>query len=292
MPAAMKTKGARRFRELLARPGIIPSLGAHDVFSALLMEQAGLEMIFLGGFGASASMLGLPDLNFLTLTEMADAIRRTAARVTVPIIADGDTGHGGLLNVARTIAAFEAAGAAGVLIEDQVMPKRCGHFASKQVVSTEEMLGRIRAAVRARTDPDFTIFARTDARAVNGIEDAIDRVNRCGDAGADVAFIEAPQSVEELEMIPRRVQLPLLANMLSGGVTPVLSVAELGQLGYKMAVAPIESLLVTAHAVRELCATWRGQGRVDELASRHVSFSDLKSSLGVDEFIAKAKASS
>lgn len=276
----MKTKGTRRFRELLARPGIIPSLGAHDVFSALLMEQAGLEMIFLGGFGASASLLGLPDLSFLTQTEMADAIRRTAARVTVPIIADGDTGHGGLLNVARTIQSFEAAGAAGVLIEDQVMPKRCGHFASKQVVSMDEMLGRIRAAVGARTDPDFTIFARTDARAVNGLEDAIERVNRCGDAGADVAFIEAPQSVAELELIPRRVQLPLLANMLTGGVTPILAVGELGQLGYKLAVAPIESLLVTAHAVRELCGKWLTQGRVEDLAGRHVSFSELKNFLG------------
>ena len=275
----------RRFRELLARPGIIRSLGAHDVFSALLMEQAGLEMVFLGGFGASASLLGLPDLNFLTMTEMADAVRRTTARLTVPVIADGDTGHGDLRNVARTVETFEAAGAAGILIEDQVMPKRCGHFARKQVVSTDEMLARIRAAVRARSDPDFTLFARTDARAVHGLDDAIDRANRFGDAGADVAFIEAPQSVAELELIPRRVSRPLLANMLTGGVTPILGVAALEQLGYKLAVAPIESLLVTARAVRDLCAAWLTQGRVDDIAAQAMSFGELKKILGVDEFL-------
>ncbi len=275
----------RRFRELLARPGIIRSLGAHDVFSALIMEQAGFQMVFLGGFGASASLLGLPDLNFLTMTEMADAVRRTTARIRVPIIADGDTGHGDLHNVARTIETFEAAGAAGIIIEDQVMPKRCGHFANKQVVSREEMLGRICTAVRARSNPDFTICARTDARAVNGLDDAIERVNRCGDAGADVVFIEAPQSVAELELIPKRVERPLLANMLTGGVTPILPVADLEQLGYKLAVAPIESLLVCARALRDLCAAWQAKGRVDDLATRAMSFGELNELLGAEKFM-------
>ncbi len=285
----MNSPAPRRFRELLARPGIIRSLGAHDVFSALIMEQAGFDMVFLGGFGASASLLGLPDLNFLTMTEMADAVRRTTARLTVPLIADGDTGHGDLHNVARTIETFEAAGAAGIIIEDQVMPKRCGHFAQKQVVSTDEMLGRIRAVVRARSNPDFTIFARSDARAVHGLDDAIDRVNRCCDAGADVAFIEAPTSVAELELIPKRVRRPLLANMLTGGVTPILSVTELEQLGYKLAVAPIESLLVTARALRDLCAAWRDEGRVDKQATEAMTFAELKSLLGVEAFIPQHK---
>jgi len=275
----------RRFRELLARPGIIRSLGAHDVFSALIMEQAGFEMVFLGGFGASASLLGLPDLNFLTMTEMADAVRRTVARLRIPIIADGDTGHGDLHNVARTVETFEAAGAAGIIIEDQVMPKRCGHFANKQVVSRDEMLGRIRAAVGARSHPDFTICARTDARAVHGLDEAIERVNRCGDAGADVVFIEAPQSQAELELIPKRVKRPLLANMLTGGVTPILPVAELEQLGYKLAVAPIESLLVCARAMRDLCAAWQDKGRVDDIATRAMTFGELKELLGVEQFM-------
>src|SRR5436190_15402459 len=158
------TAGPKRMRELLAQPGIIRSLGAHDVFTALIVEQAGFETVFIGGFGTSASMLGLPDLNFLTMSEMADAIRRMAARVSIPVIADGDTGHGDLHNVQRTIAAFESAGASGILLEDQVMPKRCGHFADKQVIPTEEMTLKFKAAVRARRDPDFVIFARTDAR--------------------------------------------------------------------------------------------------------------------------------
>src|SRR6266404_7079490 len=158
------TNGPERIRELLARPGIIRSLGAHDVFTALIVEQAGFETVFIGGFGTSASMLGLPELNFLTMTEMAEAVRRMAARVAIPVIADGDTGHGDLHNVQRTVRMFEAAGASGILLEDQVMPKRCGHFANKQVIPTEEMVLKIKAAVGARTDSNFLIFARTDAR--------------------------------------------------------------------------------------------------------------------------------
>jgi len=280
-----KPNGPQQIRELLARPGIIRSLGAHDVFTALIVQQAGFETVFIGGFGTSASMLGLPDLNFLTMTEMADAVRRMAARVSIPVIADGDTGHGDLHNVQRTIDRFESAGAAGILLEDQVMPKRCGHFANKQVVPTEEMVLKIKAAVRARNDPNFLIFARTDARQMNGLDDAIDRVNRCCAAGADIAFIEAPQSLKELEEFPRRVKYPLFVNMLSGGVTPILPVKELEQLGYKIVVCPIESLMVCARAMRELCQTWKTTGRVDKLATQAMSFDEVKTLLGVEQFL-------
>ncbi len=279
------TNGPKRLRELLKKPGIIRSLGAHDVFTALIVEQAGFETVFIGGFGTSASMLGLPDLNFLTMSEMADAVRRMAARVSIPVIADGDTGHGDLHNVQRTIAAFESAGASGILLEDQVMPKRCGHFANKQVVPTDEMVLKIKAAVRARSDPDFLIFARTDARQMNGLDDAIDRVNRCCDAGADIAFIEAPQSLKELEEIPKRVKHPLFVNMLSGGVTPILPVKDLEQLGYKIVVCPIESLMVCARAMRDLCDAWKTTGRVDKLATQAMSFDEVKKLLGVEEFL-------
>lgn len=277
--------GPAAFRTLLATPGLIRSLGAHDVFSALIMEQAGLEMVFLGGFGASASMLGLPDLNFLTAPEMADAIRRTTARLRIPVIADGDTGHGDLHNVRRTVELFEAAGAAGLLLEDQVMPKRCGHFADKQVVPQEEFVLKINAAVKARRNPAFTIFARTDARAIHGLDNAIERVNRCAEVGADVAFVEAPRTLAELEEIPRRVHLPVLANMLTGGVTPVVSVNELEQMGYKLAVAPVETLMVCARAMQDLCATWLRDGRVDAQASAAMTFTELKVLLGVDEYL-------
>src|SRR3954453_11330740 len=163
----------RRFRELLARPGVIRSLGAHDVFTALLVEQAGLETVFLGGFGASPRLLGLPDVGFLTLTEMADAVRRMASRVSIPVVADGDTGHGDLHNVARTVREFERGGAAGILLEDQVTPKRCGHFEGKALIPAAEMVLKLKAALAARHDPDFVLIARTDARAVEGIDGAI-----------------------------------------------------------------------------------------------------------------------
>lgn len=277
--------GPKHLRELLAKPGIIRSLGAHDVFTALIVEQAGFETVFIGGFGTSASMLGLPDLNFLTLTEMAEAVRRMAGRLSIPVIADGDTGHGDLHNVQRTIEAFESGGAAGILLEDQVMPKRCGHFANKQVIPTDEMVLKIKAAVKAKSNPNFVIFARTDARQMNGLDDAIDRVNRCCDAGADIAFIEAPQSRAELEEIPKRVKYPLFVNMLSGGVTPILPVSDLAQLGYKIVVCPIESLMVCARAMRDLCEAWKTTERVDKLAMQAMSFDEVKELLGLEKFL-------
>jgi 2-methylisocitrate lyase-like PEP mutase family enzyme len=282
----MSTKNTpHSFRSLLQRPGIIPTLGIHDAFTALIAEQAGIETLFLGGFGNSASMLGLPDLNLITQTEMADATRRIAACLTIPLIADGDTGHGDLHQVQRTVELFESAGAAGILLEDQVAPKRCGHFDNKQVIPTGEMILKIKAAVAARTNPDFAIFARTDARQMNGLADAIDRVNRCCDVGADVAFVEAPQSVDELEKVAREVDHPLFANMLSGGATPILTVSELGQIGYKIAVAPIESLLVCASAIRKLCDTWKTEGRVDHLIKDAIGFGEMKKLLGVEQFL-------
>jgi 2-methylisocitrate lyase-like PEP mutase family enzyme len=274
-----------RLRQLLKSPGVIRSLGAHDVFTARLIEAAGLETVFIGGFGTSASMLGLPDVGFLTLTEMADAVRRMAQRVSIPVVADGDTGHGDLHNVARTVREFERAGAAGVLLEDQVSPKRCGHFQGKQVIPVEEMVLKLRAALDARRDADFVIIARTDARAVEGIDAAIARVNRYGAAGADVCFIEAPESRAELERIPREVKYPLLVNMLSGGVTPILTVDELGKLGYKIVVCPIESLLIMATALQKLIDALLKRGRVDLPAGEMMTFAEIKKLLGLDEVL-------
>jgi carboxyvinyl-carboxyphosphonate phosphorylmutase len=275
----------RRLRELLKQPGIIRSLGAHDVLTAMLIEQAGFETVFIGGFGTSASLLGLPDLNFLTMSEMADAIRRMSARLRVPLIADGDTGHGDLHNVVRTVQTFAQAGASGIILEDQVSPKRCGHFEGKQVIPAEEMALKIKAAVQARPDDDFVIIARTDAREPFGLDEAIRRVNLYAEAGADVCFIEAPLSVQELEHIPREVAHPLLVNMLWGGKTPILRVQELERLGYKIVVCPIESLLASAYAVRELVQVFAREGRVDALQSRMMSFGDIKEVLGVGEYL-------
>jgi 2-methylisocitrate lyase-like PEP mutase family enzyme len=279
----------RRLRELLRKPGIIRSLGAHDVFTARLIECAGLETVFIGGFGTSASLLGLPDVGFITLIEMADAVRRMAQRVSIPVVADGDTGHGDLHNVVRTVREFERAGAAGILLEDQVTPKRCGHFEGKQVIPEEEMVLKLRAAQDARCDPDFVIVARTDARAVEGIDAAIARASRYGEVGADVCFIEAPENRQELERIPREVPYPLLVNMLTGGATPILTVDELERLGYKIVVCPIESLLVTGTAVKRLIDTLLSRGRVDLPAGEMMTFAEVKKVLGLDEVLGLRK---
>ena len=274
----------QQLRELLDGPKIIRSMGAHDVFTALLLEEAGFQAMFLGGFGAAASLHGLPDLNFLGLDEMAAAVRRMATRVDVPVIADADTGYGDLHNVARTVEEFERAGAAGLLIEDQVFPKRC-HFEKKAVIPADEMILKIRAAVRAKADDDLVIVARTDARAVEGLDSAIDRVNRACDAGADIAFIEAPESVEELEEIARRVPWPKFANMLSFGKTPILTAQDLEDLGYKFVVAPIETLLVAAKAILSLSRTFLDDGDARSLESSMMTFDEIKSLLGLDEYL-------
>ncbi len=272
-------------RQLLGWPGIIRSLGAHDVFTALLAEQAGFETIFVGGFGVTASLLGLPDLSFITLPEMADQIRRTCARLTVPVIADADTGHGDLQHVQRTSREFEAAGAAGMILEDQVAPKRCGHFEGKQVIPAEEMVLKVRAAKRAQRDPDFVLIARTDSRETHDLEEAIRRANLYLENGADVAFIEAPRTREELETIPKQVHGPLLVNMLFGGKTPILPAPELERMGYRIVVAPIESLLVTARAFRDIAETFLREGDVLSKREAMISFDEIKRTLNVDGFL-------
>ena len=278
---------ARQLRTLLARPGLIRSLAAHDVFTAKVMEQAGMPLLFLGGFGASASGYGLPDLGLLGLAEMADAARRMTGAVSVPVIVDGDTGYGSVPNVIRTVREFERAGAAGMLLEDQVFPKRCGHFAGKQIVSVEEMETRLKAALDARRDPDFVVIARTDARAVEGLDSAIDRAQRYAALGVDLIFVEAPQSEAELARIARDIEKPQLANMLVGGATPILSADELERLGFKIVVSPVESLTITAFAVQQLSRAMLDEGRVDGLSHQMCSFSDIKRLLGVDEWIGK-----
>ncbi|HTT07823.1 MAG TPA: oxaloacetate decarboxylase [Gammaproteobacteria bacterium] len=280
-----KTKTTRQLRELMHKPGIIRSLGAHDVLTAVLIEQAGFETVFIGGFGTSASLFGLPDLNFLGMQEMADAVRRMAHRVSIPVIADGDTGHGDLHNVMRCVEEFEGAGAAGIILEDQIFPKRCGHFEGKQVIPAEEMVRKFKAAVRARNDKDFVFIARTDAREPNGLEDAINRINSYCDAGADVAFIEAPLAMAELELICRKVSYPKFVNMLVFGKTPILSVKELEEMGFKMMVAPIDSVLLTAKVMRDMAEVFARDGHTLALTNQMLRFDEIKKILGVQQFL-------
>ena len=277
---------AQKLRSLLNRPGIIRSLAAHDAFTAKICAAAGIELLFLGGFGAAASGYGLPDLGLLGLADMAEAARRMTQAVDVPVIVDADTGYGSLPNVARTVRELERAGAAGMILEDQVFPKRCGHFSGKSVIPIEEMTAKLQTACDVRNNPDFTIIARTDARATEGLHSAIKRANVYAEIGADVCFVEAPQSRDELVQIGKEVGVPQLANMLTGGATPILSAAELESLGFKIVVAPIETLMATALAVRELAEAMLRDGRVDHLSDRMVSFAELKELLGVADWLA------
>jgi len=278
----MPATPAARLRALLARPGLVRALAPHDAFTARVVEQAGAEMLFLGGFGAAASAHGLPDLGLLSAGEMAECVRRITARVSIPLIADGDTGHGNGSNVAWTVRQFEGAGAAGILLEDQVEPKRCGHFAGKQVVPVATMLDRLHAALDARRDPDFVILARTDARASEGLDSAIERANRYAETGVDLGFVEAPESVEELVRVAREVPLPQLVNMLPGGVTPLLPLPELEKIGFKVAVDPTSTLALTGYAVRAFAQAWLGDGLPVGDAGR-LSFDEIKAVVGVGE---------
>lgn len=231
-------RATTRLRRMLAEPGIIVAPGAYDGFSARLIEAAGFKAVYMTGAGTAASHLGQPDLGLATLTEMATHAGHLASCISLPLIADADTGYGNALNVVRTVREYEKAGVAGCHIEDQVAPKKCGHIAGKQVLEAREFADKIRAAVEYRTDPDFVVIARTDARAVTGLDDAIARANLYREAGADLIFFEAPQSVEEIQRVAREVKAPLLANMVQGGRTPAMSVQQLEDLGFKMVIFP------------------------------------------------------
>ena len=274
-----------QLKELMQKPGIIKMLGAHDVLTAVLVEQCGFDSVFIGGFGTSASLYGLPDLNFLGMTEMVDATRRMTHRLSIPVIADADTGHGDLHNVMRCVNEFEGAGAAGIILEDQVFPKRCGHFGDKEVISADDMIKKFKAAVDARENNDFLFIARTDSRETDGLDVAIDRINRYCDAGADIAFIEAPLSISELEEICKRIDYPKFVNMLAFGKTPILSVAELEEMGFKMMVAPIDSVLLTAHAMREMAEVFKRDGHTKNMANIMVGFDEIKDILGLSDYL-------
>src|SRR6201996_3672319 len=234
--------GPARLRELLDSGQTIVAPGAFDPLAARLVEEAGFPAVYMTGFRTSAALLGRPDVGLLTMTEMADNAAKMAACVDIPLLADADTGYGNPLNVIRTVGVYEAAGVAGLHLEDQVAPKKCGHMENKQVIGAQEMAQKIRAAVDARTDPDFVIIARTDARAVEGLEAALDRARRYRDAGADMLFVEAPQSLDEIETIADRLaDVPLLFNYAEGGRTPAVTHAFLRDLGFRLVIFPLST---------------------------------------------------
>jgi len=228
---------ASGFRDLLKRNGMVVAPGAYDCITAKLIEQAGFAAVYMTGAGTAAT-LGYPDFGLVTMSEMAANAERIAAAVDLPVIADADTGYGNELNVFRTVREFERSGVTGIHIEDQEFPKKCGHLEGKQVIPREDYLAKIRAAIAARRDKDFAIIARTDSRAVAGFDEAIARANGSLAAGADMAFVEAPQTLEEVAAVPRLVKGPCLLNVVRGGKTPDLDLRDAEVMGYKLAIVP------------------------------------------------------
>ncbi|HYM01832.1 MAG TPA: isocitrate lyase/PEP mutase family protein [Stellaceae bacterium] len=234
---ARERSPTKQLRALLQRDGMIVAPGAYDCIGARVIEQAGFAAVYMTGAGTAAT-LGYPDYGLVTMTEMAENAGRLAAAVTVPVIADADTGYGNELNVTRTVRAYQQRGIAGLHLEDQGFPKKCGHLDNKTVISRDEYLAKIRAAAAAKTDPDFLLIARTDARAVIGFEEAVARMNAALAAGADMAFLEAPQTMAEVEAVPKLVKGPCLLNVVSGGKTPMLDLDQAERLGFKLAILP------------------------------------------------------
>ncbi|MDN3519565.1 isocitrate lyase/PEP mutase family protein [Aquisalimonas lutea] len=275
----------RRFKALLDAPGLLLAPGAYDVLSARLAEQAGFGAVYMTGYGTSASVLGEPDMGLLSFSEMLKRADDMANAVDVPILADGDTGFGNALSVRRTVRGYEKAGVAGIQLEDQVFPKRCGHMAGKEVIPAEEMVQKIRAAVDARHDEDFVVVARTDARAAHGLAEALRRGALYREAGADVLFIESPEDVDELRQVQEAFRgTRTLANMVEGGRTPVLGREDLEALGFAIAIYPVGPLYAAAGAVRSYLDALLADGRPGEPSSAAISFDEFNRALGLDAY--------
>lgn len=274
-----------RLRELLAGPDLVVAPGAYDALSARLIAQAGFPAVYMTGFGTAASVLGQPDVGLLTMSEMVSRAAALAAVVgDLPLIADADTGYGNPINVRRTIREYERAGVAAVHIEDQVWPKKCGHMEGKQVIPLNEMVQKIHAAVDARQDPDFVIIARTDANAVHGFEDALQRGQAYHEAGADVVFIEAPRSVAELKAIAQTFpNVPLLFNWADSGKTPLLSLDEIQTLGYKLVIFPVSMLFAATYAMLGLLEVLKQGQTPTPFAEHMVTFSQFTDQIGLPE---------
>jgi 2,3-dimethylmalate lyase len=277
---------AARLRELLDAGGTILAPGAFDPLAARLVEEAGFPAVYMTGFGTSAALLGRPDVGLLTMTEMVGNAARIADCVDIPVIADADTGYGNPLNVIRTISAYETAGVAAVHIEDQVAPKKCGHMEGKMVIPAEEMAQKIRAAADAKTQPEFCIIARTDARAVEGLTAALDRARLYRAAGADALFIEALTSEDEAAEAARAFpDVPLLFNWAEGGKTPPVTYDRLRELGFRIVIFPISTLLAATRAIREVLATIRADGTPVRALSGLPRFAEFTDLIGLPEVV-------
>ncbi len=263
----------KKLRELIARPGYTIVPGAYDPLIARLVQVAGFEAVYITGGGISRSQ-GYPDMGLLTLTENVQTLCRIVDAVDIPVIADIDTGYGNAINTIRSVREYERAGVAGFHIEDQVAPKKCGHYEGKAVVSVEEMVGKIKAAVDTRRDADMVIIARSDARAIEGLQATIDRVNAYLEAGADVGFVEAPQSIEELAAVPPQLKGPALANIFEGGKTPALPKKQLEAMGFKLGIYPSQTHRAAIRAAQDVLAVMMRDGDTAAIEDRLATFTD------------------
>jgi 2-methylisocitrate lyase-like PEP mutase family enzyme len=258
------TKPTRTLRDLLDRNNratVMP--GAYDALLAMLVERIGFEAVYMTGAGVSAA-LGLPDYGLLSMAEITDVLRRMVKSVGVPVVADADTGYGNELNVVHTVREFEATGCAGLHIEDQMFPKKCGHLDDKQIAEPEEFTRKVRAAVYARKDPDFVLIARSDARAKYGFEEAVRRINAALEAGADIGFVEAPETMEEVRAIPKLVNGPSMINIVRGGKTPLVPTQELEAMGYKIIITPGMALMTVITAYEACLKGLKETGTIPE----------------------------
>jgi 2-methylisocitrate lyase-like PEP mutase family enzyme len=269
----------RKLRQLIAKRGYTMVPGAYDTLTARLVEAAGFDAVYLTGGGYSRAS-GYPDLGLLTVVENVRFIGLTVEAVNIPVIADADTGYGNALNVIRTVREYEKSGVAGFHIEDQVAPKKCGHYEGKEVVATAEMIGKIKAAVDTRRDADMVIIARSDARAVEGLQAAIDRVNAYLEAGADVGFVEAPQSVDELRIVGRSVNGPNLVNVFEGGKTPMLGASELEAMGFRLGIYPSQTHRAAIRAAQRVLAALKEDGHTTRIEGELATFQEREEAVG------------
>ena len=283
-------KRTSMFRRLLEAPEILMLPGAHDALAAKIIAQNGFKAYTAGGYSATAGMLGEPDTSQLSMTEMADFYARLCDASPLPILSDADTGYGGPTNVARTVRAYERAGVAALFIEDQVFPKRCGHMDGKRIVPRAEWLEKIKAALDARTDPDLVIMARTDALAVVGLDEAIERAQMAREVGADLLFVEAPTDINQMRRICSEIDGPTLANNIEAGKTPYLTTAELQEIGYAAVAYPCAATYAVAHAVRALMQTLASEGTTAGFAERMVTFAEFNDMVGLADVRARETA--
>jgi 2-methylisocitrate lyase-like PEP mutase family enzyme len=263
----------KQLRQLLAGPGYVITPGAYDTLTARLVQLAGFESVYLTGGGYSRAN-GYPDVGLLTMTEVVQWIARTVDTVEIPVIADMDSGYGNAVNVVRSVREYEKTGVAAFHLEDQISPKKCGHYEGKQLVTKAEMVGKIKAAVDTRRDADMVIIARTDARAVEGLQAALDRMNAYLDAGADVGFVEAPQNAQELAAIPKAFGKPALANIFEGGKTPPLPQRELAAMGYRIGIYPSQTHRAAIAAAKKVLAVLKRDGDTAAIESELATFND------------------